>query len=162
MKLESPAGQAGPLVQQVELHSFKLTYRLHPPKGSHAHSTTGPCSQMLIKPSKLWKEREVCWSSPLSLPPPGLRKASKRRLCLTGRPSYSQSSGPGSGLNKKGLVWSTPRCQKIDTTAGSKHTSQGPSRTPREEEVSPNNQVCHSDPLRSPLLSCLSLLPFPV
>lgn len=39
---------------------------------------------------------------------------------------------------------------EIDNTAGSKHTSQGSSRTPREEEVSPNNQVCHTDPLGLP------------
>lgn len=40
---------------------------------------------------------------------------------------------------------------EIDNTAGSKHTSQGSSRTPREEEVSSNNQVCHTDPLGLPI-----------
>lgn len=30
MKLESPSGQAGPLMQQVELYSFRLTYVLPP------------------------------------------------------------------------------------------------------------------------------------
>lgn len=30
MKLESPLGQEGPLMQQVELHSFRLTYGLPP------------------------------------------------------------------------------------------------------------------------------------
>lgn len=134
-----------------------------PPRGSiesHAHSTVHPCSQMLTKPSKFWNKwfscphRLQCCPQHLPLPLPGLPEGSAK-ACFPWCRSCSQSSGQDLGLSKKRLVWSTPRCQKIDTRAGSKHTSQSPSRIPREEEMSLNNQVCHTDPLGSP--SFLSL-----
>lgn len=43
--------------------------------GSHAHSTTGPCSQMLIKPSKHWNKR---FAGPH--PCPSLLLASRKAL----------------------------------------------------------------------------------
>lgn len=64
---------------------------------------------------------------------------------MTWYPSCSRKAG--SGLSQKPLVWLIPRCQKTDTTAESKHASQGSSRTFWREEPSSHNRFCHTYPL---------------